>query len=337
MKDASTRRIFFFKFLSCSRAFGTALLVWCSLSAPLAHAQAFPSKPIRLISPYPAGGGNDLLSRAIASKLGPRLGQQVFVENKPGANSIIATESLAKSAPDGYTLILVPSSHAINQSLYAKLPYDAVRDFTPVSLTGSTPFMMAVPASSPYKTLQEILAAARAKPGVLTYSTAGSGSTGHLTAVLLSLSSGVTLQHVPYKGTAPALTALLGEQVTMSFTPPTVFLPHIRAGKLRAIGMSSAEPSAQAPEIPTIASQGLPGFVSTVWYGILAPAHTPRPIVDRLNAEISAVLKDPEIIKVLTGQSIDPLTSTPDEFAKLIAGDVEKWAKVVKESGAKPD
>ena len=185
--------------------------------------------------------------------------------------------------------------------------------------------------------MQELLAAARAKPGVLNYSTAGSGSTGHLTAVLLSLSAGVTLQHVPYKGTAPALTALLGDQVTMSFSPPTAFLPHIRSGKLRGLGMSSAEPSAQAPDIPTIASQGVPGFSSTVWYGVLAPANTPRLIVDRLNADIVAVLKDPEVVKVLTAQSIDPLTSTPDEFARLIATDVEKWAKVVKESGAKAE
>ena len=314
---------------------GLGLGLALALAAGPALAQTWPTKPVRLISPYPPGGGNDILSRAIASKLGPRLGQQAYVENKPGANSIIGTEFIAKSPPDGYNLITLPSSHAINQSLYAKLPYDAVRDFSAITLAGTSPMLLAVPAGSNLTSLRDLVAAAQARPEALTYSTAGSGSTGHLTAVLLALSTGIKLQHVPYKGTAPAVTALLGGEVSMSFAPPTVFLPHVRAGKLRALGISSAEPSPQAPGVPTIAAAGVPGFVATVWYGIFGPANIPRPIVERLNTEIGAALKDPEVVKVLQVQSIDPLTSTPDEFAKLVASEVDKWARVVKESGAR--
>ena len=316
-------------------ALSAFVAAFIALSGCAAYAQTYPSKPVRIISPYPPGGGNDILSRAVAQKLTARLGQQVFVENKPGANSIIGTEILAKSPPDGHTIILVPSSHAINQSLYPKIPYDAVRDFLPITLAGSSPMLLAVPASSPITTLRELIRAAQAKPGEMTYSTAGSGSTGHLAAVLLALSTGIKLQHVPYKGTAPAVSALLGNEVTMSFAPPTVFLPHVRAGKLRALGMSSAERSPNASDIPTIAEAGVPGFVASVWYGFLAPANTPKSIVQRLNTEIAAVLKDPEIHKLLTKQGIDPFSSTPEEFARLIATDVEKWAKVVKESGAR--
>lgn len=322
-----------------ARAVTAALSVFVAafiaLSGSAAHAQTYPSKPVRIISPYPPGGGNDTISRAVAQKLIARLGQQIFVENRPGANSIIGSELVAKSPPDGYTIILVPSSHAINQSLYSKIPYDAVRDFSPITLAGTSPMLLAVHASTPITTLRELIVAAQAKPGELTYSTAGSGSTGHLSAVLLALSTGIKLQHVPYKGTAPAVTALLGNQVTMSLAPPTVYLPHIRAGRLRALGMSSAERSPIAPDIPTIAESGVPDFVASVWYGFLAPSNTPRSIVQRLNTEIAAVIKDPEIHKLLTDQGIDPVSSTPEEFARLIATDVEKWAKVVKESGAR--
>lgn len=299
------------------------------------HAQNFPSRPVRIISPYPPGGGNDIISRAIAQKLGPQLGTQVLVENKPGANSIIGTEALAKSPPDGHSIILVPSSHAINQSLYAKMPYDAVRDFSPITLAGSTPVLLGVNAASSIATLQELIAAARSRPAVLTYSTAGSGSSGHLAAVLLGLSAGIRLQHVPYKGTAPAVTALLGSEVAMAFVPPTTMLPHIRAGKLKALGMGSTQRSPAAPDIPTIAEQGMPGYEASVWYGFLAPANTPASIVQRLNGGIVAVIRDESVRKLLADQGIDPLSSTPEEFARLIASDLEKWAKVIKESGAR--
>jgi len=315
---------------------GVVLVAGTALVANAALAQAWPAKAVRMISPYPPGGGNDILSRAVAAKLEPRLAG-AFVENKPGANSIIGTEFVANSPPDGYTIILIPSSHAINQSLYSKLPYNAVRDFTPISLAGTSPMLLAVPASSPLNNLRDLLAAAKARPGTLTYSTAGNGSTGHLTAVLLALTTNISLQHIPYKGTSPAVTALLGGDVAMSFAPPTLFLPHVRSGRLRALGITSATPSSQAPDVPTIDSAGVPGFVAGVWYGFLGPAKMPRPIVERLNAEIGAVLKDPDVVAVLSKQSIEPLTSTPDEFARFIASEVDKWARVVKESGAKVD
>ena len=305
------------------------------LASPAVQAQTWPVKPVRIISPYPPGGGNDILSRAIAQKLGPQLGVQVFVENKPGANSIIGTEILAKSPPDGYSIILVPSSHAINQSLYPKMPYDAVRDFAPVTLAGSTPVLLGVGAATPVNNLREFITMAQARPAPLTYSTAGNGSSGHLAAVLLALTAGIRLQHVPYKGTAPAVTALLGGEVDIASVPPTTLLPHIRSGKVKPVGMGSAQRSPAAPDIPTLAEQGLAGFEASVWYGLLAPANTPRPVVQRLNGGIHAVLKEAEVRKLLADQGIDPLTSTPEEFARLIASDLEKWARVVKESGAR--
>ena len=300
-----------------------------------ACAQTFPTKPVRIISPYPPGGGNDIISRSIAQKLTGQLGQQVIVENKPGANTIIGTEMLAKSPPDGYSIILVPSSHAINQSLYAKLPYDAVRDFSPITLAGSSPLVFAVNPSSPIKSVRDLIRLAQAKPGELTYSTAGNGSSGHLAGVLFALTAGIKLQHVPYKGTSPALTALLANEVTLSISTPPPFLPQIRAGKLHPLGMSSAQRSPAAPDIPTIAESGMPDYSATLWYGFLAPANTPRNIVQRLNTAIVAVVKDAEVRDLLSGQGIDPLSCTPEEFLRLIASDLEKWAKVVKESGAR--
>ncbi len=301
----------------------------------IACAQTFPTKPVRIISPYPPGGGNDIISRSIALKLTTQLGQQVIVENKPGANTIIGTEVLAKAPPDGYSIILVPSSHAINQSLYAKLPYDAVRDFSPITLAGSSPLVFAVNPSSPIKTVRDLIRLAQAKPGELTYSTAGNGSSGHLAGVLFALTAGIKLQHVPYKGTSPALTALLANEVSLSISTPPPFLPQIRAGKLHPLGMSSAQRSPAAPDIPTIAELGMPDYSASLWYGFLAPANTPRTIVQRLNAAIVAVVKDAEVRELLSGQGIDPVSCTPEEFARLIAGDLEKWARVIKESGAR--
>jgi tripartite-type tricarboxylate transporter receptor subunit TctC len=305
--------------------------------AAIACAQGFPVKPVRIISPYPPGGGNDTLSRAIAQKLAGQLGLQVVVDNRPGANTVIGTELLAKSPPDGYTIILVPSSHAINQSLYAKLPYDAVRDFAPISLAGTSPLLFAVHPSLPVRSVRDLIRLAAAKPAEITFSTAGNGSSGHLAGVLFGLSAGIKLQHIPYKGTAPAVTALLGGEVTMSVVPTPGLISLVRAGRLRALGTTGAQRSPATPDIPTIAESGVPGYVASLWYGFLAPAQTPREIVQRLNAAIVAVLRETEIRDNLASQGIDPLSSTPEEFAKLIATDLEKWARVVKESGARVD
>ncbi|MBI3936247.1 MAG: tripartite tricarboxylate transporter substrate binding protein [Betaproteobacteria bacterium] len=319
---------------------GTSLISAAALGAIVVAAgwaQTYPVKPVRIISPYPPGGGNDTLARTISQRLGEQLGQQVIVDNRPGANTIIGTELAAKSPPDGYTIILVPSSHAINQSLYRRLPYDAIRDFSPITLAGSGPLILVVHPSLPAASVRELIALARAKPGELTFASAGNGSSGHLAGVLFGLTVGVKLVHVPYKGTAPAVTDLLGGQVTMTFGTTLGVLPHVRSGKLRALGVASLRRSPAAPGIPTIAESGVPGYSASLWYGFLAPANTPKDIVQRLSAEISRVLKLPEIRERLSNLGIDPHGSAPEEFARLIAADLEKWAKVVKESGARID
>ena len=318
---------------------GAALACIIALCMGTGHAwaQTFPTKPLRSISPYAPGGGNDIISRAIAPRLGAQLGQQVIVENKPGANTIIGTELLAKSPPDGYNIILLPSSLTINPHLYEKLPYDTLNDFTPISMVGMAPLMLAANASSSLKTLKDVIAAAKAKPGELTYSTAGAGGSGHLAGGLLAMSTGIQLQHVPYKGSAPAATALLANEVALSFSPPANLLTMVRAGKLVAIGMSGERRSAVAPDVSTIAESGVPGYEASLWYGYLGPAKLPRDVLQRLNAALVAVIGDKGLQEVLSKQGIDPFSSTPEQFAKVIAEDIRKWGPVVKATGVKAE
>jgi len=308
-----------------------------SLAPAITLAQTYPLKPVRIISPYPPGGGNDILARTISPKLGELLGQQVIVDNRPGANTIIGTELTAKSPPDGYTIILVPSSHAINSSLYQKLPYDAVKDFPPITLVGSGPLILVVHPSLPIHSVRELVAVAKAKPEALTYGSAGNGSSGHLAGVLFGNITSTKLVHIPYKGTAPAVNDLLGGQISMTFGTSLAVLPHVKSGKLRALASCGPERTPAAPELPTVAEAGVPGYAASLWYGLLAPAHTPREIVMRLNNDVARVLALPEIKERLSDQGVDPYTSTPEEFAKLIATDLDKWAKVVKASGAHID
>lgn len=317
-----------------ARLLGFAALAVCGL----VHGQGFPSKPVRLISPYPPGGGNDTLARTLTPKLTEFLKQQVIVENKAGGNTIIGTEAVARSAPDGYTMVLVPNSLAINPFLYPKIPYDAVKDFTPITLVGQSPLIVALHPSMPTKTMRALIGLARAKPSEVLYGSSGIGSVGHMSVSLLEMMAGVRFLHVPYKGTAIMMQDVLSGQLTFTFTSALGVVPHVRSGRLRAIAVTSDKRSPALPDLPTVAeSGGVPGYSFILWYGLLGPAGLPPDILGRLNTEIGKVLNDPEIRTRLANQGVDATPSTSREFADLIASDLKKYAKVVPASGAKAE
>lgn len=297
-------------------------------------ATPWPAKPVRIVSPFAPGGGNDTLSRILSAALTPRLGQQVVVENRPGANTIVGTELVVKASPDGYTLIVLPNAITINPHLYRKLPFDVTQDLAPVTLIGTSPLILTVHPSLPVRNTTEFLALARAKPNTLTNGSSGNGSLGHLAGALLGVMTGTSLVHVPYKGTSLAVTELIGGQIVMSFASALTVVPHIRGGRLRAVAVTSARRSPAMPEVPTIA-QTVPGFSAELWYALFAPAHTPAEVIQRLNREVSTVLAQPDIKTKLADQGVDALTGTPQELAKLITSDLAKWAKVVKLTGAR--
>jgi tripartite-type tricarboxylate transporter receptor subunit TctC len=308
------------------------------LAAGASLAQSYPSKPVRIISPYAPGGGNDVICRAVAVRLSPRLGQSVIVENKPGANTIIGADYVAKLPPDGYTIILLPTQHVYNPAIYDKMPYDPIKDFSPITMVGAAPLLLAAHAAAPFKNLKELIQYAKGRPANdLTFSTSGAGSAGHLAGALLGQVTGIQLQHVAYKGAAPAAQALLTHEVMMSFSPPSTLLPHIRSGKMIAIGMTSEKRSQAAPDVPTIAEQGLPDFDAGLWYGFMGPAKMPRDIVMKLNSSIGAVVTDKEMKEVLAKLGIDAFSSTPEQFAKVLETDLKRWAPVVKAAGMKPE
>ena len=314
-----------------------ALLAAFSVAAPPdSLAQPYPAKPVRFIVPFSAGGGADIVARAIAQKLGESLGQQVVVDNRTGAAAIIGTEIAAKSAPDGYTIILGQTGpNSINPGLYERLPYDALKDFAPITLTTTYPYVLVVHPSIPAKTAKELIAIAKAKPNQLTFASAGNGGANHLTAELLKSMAGISMVHVPYKASAPALIDVLGGHVSMMFDPTITAIPHVKLGKLRALGVTSLKRTAVAPELPTIAETGLPGFESIGWHGILAPAATPREIIARLNTDIVNVLRSPEIRTRFAEQGAEPVGNTPEQFLEFLKADLEKWAKVIKAAGVR--
>jgi tripartite-type tricarboxylate transporter receptor subunit TctC len=306
--------------------------------ASLAWAQSYPTKPIRLVVPFPAGGTTDILARAAAQKLTEAWGQTVIVDNRPGAGGNIGSELVAKSAPDGYTLEMgTVGTHAINASLYAKMPYDHVKDFVPVILVAGVPNVLVVHPSVPVHSVAELIAYAKANPGKLNFASSGSGTSIHLSGELFKVMAGVQMTHVPYKGSAPAVQDLLGGQVQLMFDNLPSSLPHIKAGKLRALAVTSATRASALPDVPTVAEAGLPGFEASSWFGVLAPAGTPPAIVAKLNAEIAKWLATPEAKEKLSAQGANIAGGTPEDFAKHIAGETTKWARVVKESGAKVD
>ena len=304
----------------------------------LASAQSYPTKPIRLVVPFPPGGATDILARDVAQKLTEAWGQSVIVDNRPGAGGNIGSELVAKSAPDGYTLEMgTVGTHAINASLYAKMPYDHVKDFTPVILVAGVPNVLVVNPSVPANSVAELIAYAKANPGKLNFASSGNGTSIHLSGELFKVMAGVQITHIPYKGSTPALQDLLAGQVQMMFDNLPPSLPQIKAGKLRALAVTSLTRAPALPDVPTLSESGLPGFEASSWFGILAPAGTPAPIVAKLNAEIAKYLATPEAKEKLAKQGANAAGGTPDDFAKHIAAETAKWAKVVKDSGAKID
>jgi tripartite-type tricarboxylate transporter receptor subunit TctC len=312
-------------------------LAACVLSGGAGAQQSYPVKPIRLISPFAPGGGNDILCRTVAVKLSENLKQQIVVDNRPGANGIIGTEAAARSAPDGYTIALIPSGHAVNASLYRKLPFDSIRDFTPITLAGSSPLVLAVHPSLPARSVKDLVALAKAKPGQLTYASAGVGASGHLAGALFESTTGTKMVHIPYKGMSVAVSDIVGGQVSMTFGTSLSVVPHVRSGRLRALATTGAQRSPALPDLPTVAEAGVPGYEASLWYGFVGPARLPADIVQRLNSEIVAVLALPDMRERLTSQGVDARSTTPDEFARLLVSDVERWAKVVQRAGVRAE
>jgi tripartite-type tricarboxylate transporter receptor subunit TctC len=320
------------------RGFTRFLVLTLALSVGAASAQNWPDRPLKFIVAAPAGSSLDVLARTIADKLKDRLGQPVVVEDRPAAGGTAATDFVAKSAPDGYTMVISFNGPlAFGPHLYAKLPYDPFKDLAPVIITSSQPNVLAVNAALPVKTVKELVDYAKANPGKLNYASVGNGSSSQLTMELLKTTAGIDIVHVPFNGSPPAVTATIQGETQMLFAVMPPLQAQIQAGKLRAIGVTTAQRFPLLPDLPTIAEAGYPGFESLAWNGILVAAGTPRAIVQRLNADINAILKDPAVKSALNAQGFDLVGGTPEDFAQLIRSDSDKWAPVIKKTGARID
>ena len=314
---------------------GMAVLA-LTLAAALPALAEFPDRPIRIIVPYPPGGTSDLLARAVAPRLGERLKQTVVIENRAGAGGVIGSQVVAKSPADGYTLLLgTIASHGILPVLQKPAPYDAVKDFAPVTLVASTPNVLVANPSAPVRNLAELLALARAKPGSVNFGSTSLGGSPHMSGELLKTMAQVDIVHVPYKGGGPMLIDLMGGQIPFGFDNLPSSMNHIRSGKIRALAVTTAKRWPGAPEIPTMAEAGVPGYEASAWFGLLAPANTPKPIVELLQRHVAAILRQPEVEKMLLEQGAEAVGNTPDEFARLIAAELQKWDKVVAATGVK--
>ena len=326
---------------AADRAFHLCLSVFiCGFTpafAASAQAQPYPNKPIRMIVVSAPAGSTDLLARSVGRALTESMGQTIVLDNKPGGGGIIASETLAKAPPDGYTILMPNTSHSVLPSLHAKLPYDPIKDFAPVSLVALTHSLLLVNPSVPVKSVKELIELAKAQPGKLNYASGTTGASAHFGAELLKLMAGVNIVQVPYKGTAAQLTALLSGEVQMSFVTMPSALPHVSAGRLRVLAIGSPKRSPALPDVPTVAESGLPGFDIGAWNGILAPARTPQPIIMRLNAEIVKMTKNPEYKEHASSQGAELVGDTPQEFAAYIKTQIARFAKVVKATGMRPD
>lgn len=319
------------------RHLASTLLLACLPLAAAAQAGSFPDKPIRIVVPFPPGGATDAAARLVAVKMGEHWGQPVVVDNRAGAGGNVGSDLVAKAAPDGYTLVMgVTGSHAINTSLYSRMPYDPVADFIAISQVAVVPNVLVVHPSVPAKNLAELVALAKKEPGKLNYASLGNGTAAHLGMEMLKSEAGVDIAHVPYKGSAPAVSDLLAGQVQMMVDGLPSALPHVKAGKLRAIALTSLRRAPSLPDLPTIA-ETYPGFYADAWSGLFAPKGTPQPVVDKLSAEVERILKLPEVREKLTALGAEPVGSTQAEFTAHVKREIEKWAKVVKTSGAKVD
>ena len=320
------------------RAITSLALAAAALTAPIALAQDFPSKPVRFVVPQGAGGTTDVFARYVGQRLSTKWGQPVVVENKVGAAGVVGTDMVAKSPADGYTMLVTyAGSQAVNQSLYAKIPFDSVKDFQPVATIARAPFLLVVAATSPITSFKDLVARAKAKPGSVTYATSGSGSINHLLSESLKVEAGIDMVHVPYKAIAAAMTDVMGGQVDNAFAEFPSAIQLVRGGKLRALAVSSSTRVSSAADIPTIAELGYPSFDVSPWWGILAPAGTPRAIVDKVNADVAEILRAPDAQAFFKDQGSEPLIISPDAFLKTLQDDVVKWAKIVKSSGARID
>ena len=306
--------------------------------ATQAFAQAFPAKSVKMIVPYPPGGGNDTLGRLFAAKLSERTGQQFVVENRPGAGAMIGTEAAARSAADGYTILLSSiATHALSPNLYSKVPYDPVKDFAPVTLLGIAPTVLVVTNDLPAKDLPELVAAAKAKPGDLAYASGGNGTPPHINGEVFKSVAGVDLLHVPYKGGGPALVDLMAGRVQVMLDTAASAMPHVRSGKLRALAITGPKRSPEYPDLPTFAEAGMPHYDTNAWYSIHAPAGTPPEVVRRLNAELVVILKDPDVLARFKQLSTDPIGNTPEEFAAFVKTELDKYARIIKGAGIRLD
>jgi tripartite-type tricarboxylate transporter receptor subunit TctC len=315
-----------------------ALALAAAFAAPAVVAQAYPSKSIRIIVPYSPGGTTDLLARLVGQKLTERLGQPVIVDNKPGANGMIGADAVAKAAPDGYTLgIASPGTHAANATLYPAITYDTVKDFTPITLAVQAPLLLVVHPSLGVNSVKELIAAAKAKPGTITYASGGSGSSQHLAMELFKTMAGVDMTHVPYKGSAASYPDLLGGSVKAEMDVLPTALPPVKAGRLKVLATGSARRLAILPDVPTIAEAGVPGYESASWYGFVAPAKLPKDILDKLHAEIVRALKEPDVVEKLTNAGVIVVADSPTEFAGFIKAEMDKAGKVIKAANIKPD
>ena len=316
---------------------GHALAAVVSMCAFAALAQPYPSKPVRIIVPFAAGGPADLYARAIGDKLQGSLGQPFVVENRPGGGAIAGTDAVAKSAPDGYTLLMMSNTHTVNESLIPDKPFVLLRDLVPVAPVNYSDLLMVVHPAVPANTLAEFIALAKAKPGGLNYASSGPGTPYHMAGELFKAMAGVDIVHIPYKGSSGARTDILGGQVQMMFDAITTMAPNVSAGKLRALATSGKTRSGVLPDVPTVAEAGVPGYEAVIWLGFMAPAGTPRTIVDRLNLAITHAANAPEMRQAWLKQGAVAMSMSPDEFARFMRDDIEKWARIVKISGARPD
>jgi tripartite-type tricarboxylate transporter receptor subunit TctC len=324
------------KRVRCVAFFCTSL---CVATLPLhALAQTYPAKPIRMVVGFPAGGPTDIVSRTIAPRMSEPLGQQVLVDNRGGAGGVIATEQVAKAAPDGYTLLMgTIGGIAVAMSLMPNRGYDSLRDLAPVTQAVTVTNLLVVHPSVPAKNVKELLAIARSKPGRLNYASSGNGTVTHLAGELFKLMGKVDITHVPFKGGAPALTALISGEVDLSYENSLVVTPHVKAGKVKALAVTGANRSKLMPELPTISESGLPGYNASGWYGLFVPAATPKPIIARLNQEAVKALRTPEVVKTLSSQGAEPVGNTPEEFGAFVKAEVDKWANLVKIAKMKMD
>jgi len=308
-----------------------------AIASAAGAAENYPQRAIRLIVPYPPGGAGDIIGRILAARLGEAVRQQVVADNRPGGGQVIATQLTARANPDGYTLLLASTTHAINPGLLKKLPYDSIRDFSAITLVADSPLLFLAHPSLGVASIQELVATAKSRPGRINYASSGPGTGGHLSVELLKRMTGIDLVHIPYKGAGPALVDLISGQVQVMCTSPLPSLPHVRAGRLKGLAMTGRTRSNAAPEIPTVAESGVPGYESTLWYALLAPAGTPLPVLRRLHAETVRAVKLPEVVEQLSALGAQPIGNSPQEVTKFLQGEIARWTALIEQAGIRAD